>query len=125
MRRLVVLDLGLGPQRLHPRLDAVLALEVPHVLGQLAVEVVQRVVALGLAVVTWAAVRFGTGAASTATLALSLAAAASFGLASGALAPAGPDEGFSMLWGFIALVCIPVAALILHQDGRDLPAIKK
>lgn len=55
------------------------------------------ILALGLAVVTWAAVRFGTGVASMATLLLSLAATASFGLARGTLAPTGPDEGLSML----------------------------
>lgn len=75
------------------------------------------ILALGLGVVTWAALRFGTGPASTATLLLSLAAAASFGLATGALAPTGPDEGLSMLWGFIVLLAAAAQVLTALLAG--------
>jgi PAS domain S-box-containing protein len=77
------------------------------------------ILALSLAVVTWAAVRFGTGPASTATLVLSLAAAASFGFATGALAPTGPDEGLSMLWGFIVLLAAAAQVLTALLAGSD------
>jgi signal transduction histidine kinase len=75
------------------------------------------ILALSLTVVTWAALRFGTGPAATATLVLSLAAAASFGLATGALAPTGPDEGLGMLWGFIVLLAAAAQVLTALLAG--------
>lgn len=77
------------------------------------------ILGFGLAVVTWAAVRFGTGLASTTILLLSLVATASFGLARGTLAPAGPDEGLGILWGFIALLTATAQVLTTLLAGSD------
>ena len=60
--------------------------------------------ALGLVMVTWAAVRVGVTLAAVATLALSLAATAGFILHAGPLAPTDPGEGIGVLWGYIALL---------------------
>jgi PAS domain S-box-containing protein len=88
------------------------------------------VLGLGLAVVTSAAVRFGSGLASTATLLLSLVAAASYGLAQGTLAPAGPEEGLGILWGFILLLAATAQVLTAllaesNQAERSLQQVNR
>jgi PAS domain S-box-containing protein len=60
--------------------------------------------ALGLVIVTWAAVRVGVTLAAVATLALSLAATTGFILRVGPLAPTDPGEGIGVLWSYIALL---------------------
>ena len=80
------------------------------------------ILGLGLAVVITAAVRFGSGLASTATLLLSLVATVSYGLAQGALAPAGPEEGLAILWGFILLLAATaqvLTALLAESDQSE------
>jgi len=88
------------------------------------------ILGLGLAVVITAAVRFGSGLASTATLLLSLVATASYGLAQGALAPAGPEEGLGILWGFILLLAATaqvLTALLAESDqsARELQQVNR
>lgn len=80
------------------------------------------ILGLGLAVVIAAAVRFGSGLASAATLLLSLVATASYGLAQGTLAPAGPEEGLGILWGFILLLAATaqiLTALLAESDQAE------
>ncbi len=77
------------------------------------------ILALGLTVVTWAAVRFGVGLASTATLLLSLTSAASFGLRLGTLSPSGPADSFATLWGFILVLAATAQVLTALLAGTD------
>ncbi len=79
--------------------------------------------AVGLAVVTWSAVRFGVTLASVATLLLSLAATTGFILHVGPLAPTGPGEGIGVLWGYIALLAATAqflaTTLAEHNQAAD------
>jgi PAS domain S-box-containing protein len=66
-----------------------------------------RVAVLGaaLALVVWAARRFGIAIASLGTLVFSICATVGFGLQLGTFAGVGGREGIEVAWGFIGLLC--------------------
>jgi PAS domain S-box-containing protein len=99
--------------------SAALALSVFAMLGIDAPEGRLPVLALGLTTVTWGAVRIGAGAASAATLLLSLAATVSYGVGRGILAPAGPTEGLAVFWGFIVLLVTTAHVLTALLADND------
>ena len=57
-----------------------------------------------LALVVWAALRFGVAVASVGTLVFSMCAAVGFGLQLGTFAGIGGREGVEVVWGFIGLL---------------------
>jgi len=86
--------------------------------------------ALGVVVVAWPAVRFGVALASAATLVLSLAAAAGYSLGIGPFAPVAISEGPEVLWGFIVLLAATglfLATLVASYDRavRELRGLQK
>ncbi len=101
-----------------------LALTVTTILTVAQPEWRLPILLLGLAVVTWAAVRFGAGPASTATLVLAMTATASHALATGLLAPARPDEGQEVLWGFIVVLATTAHVLTALLAEGDRAAVE-
>src|SRR5208337_4047510 len=80
------------------------------------------ILALGLTAVTWGAVRIGAGAASLATLLLSLTATVSFGMSHGIFTPTGPADGLGVFWGFIILLATTahvLTSLLAESDHAD------
>jgi len=102
--------------------SATLAIGGASMLGVDAPEWRLPILTLGLTTVTWAAVRFGAGPASLATLFLSLVATVSFGMSLGTLAPTGPAEGLGLFWGFILLLTTTaqvLTSLLAESDRAD------
>jgi PAS domain S-box-containing protein len=102
--------------------SATLAVGGASMLGVDAPEWRLPILTLGVTTVTWAAVRFGAGPASLATLFLSLVATVSFGMSLGTLAPTGPAEGLGVFWGFILLLTTTaqvLTSLLAESDRAD------
>jgi PAS domain S-box-containing protein len=102
--------------------SAMLAISVVSMLGVDAPQWQLAILALGLTTVTWAAVRIGAGAASLATLLLSITATVSFGMGHGVLAPTGPAHGIGVFWGFITLLATTahvLTSLLAESDHAD------
>lgn len=102
--------------------SAMLAISVVSMLGVDAPQWQLPILALGLTTVTWAAVRIGAGAASLATLLLSITATVSFGMRHGVLAPTAPAHGIGVFWGFIILLATTahvLTSLLAESDHAD------
>ena len=86
--------------------------------------------ALGVVVVAWPAVRFGVALASAATLALSLAATAGYSLGIGPFGPVSAAEGPEVLWGFIGMLAATglfLATIVASYDTavRELKGLQR
>jgi PAS domain S-box-containing protein len=85
--------------------------------------------ALGVVLVSWAAVRFSVAFASVATLVLALGATVGYGLGLGPFAPTTAAEGSEVLWQFISLLAATglfLTTVIANQDKavRELRELK-
>ncbi len=86
--------------------------------------------ALGVVVVAWPAVRFGVALASAATLVVSLAATTGYSLGIGPFARVSISEGPEVLWGFIGMLAATglfLATVVASYDTalRELKGLQK
>jgi PAS domain S-box-containing protein len=78
--------------------------------------------AVALALVVWAALRFGVGFASSGTLAMSMTATVGFGLQLGTFAGIEGRERIEIAWGFIGLLAgagLFLTALLSHLERTE------
>jgi PAS domain S-box-containing protein len=104
---------------------AVLAFALYAILAAAAPSLKLAVLGLGIVCAAWGAVRVGAGLAYFATLAMSLAATASYGLGIGVLATPGDGDGVAALWSFMILLVVTahlLTTLLVESDAAQQSA---